>query len=67
MPADYLTSQLLEHAKASTFGPPGITIPELAAEADLLNQLAELTTTLGSPWKAALTLFTPDSPERTTP
>ena len=41
----------------------GITLPELAAEAAVLDRLAGLTAQLGSPWEAAKTLFTLD-PER---
>lgn len=41
----------------------GITLPELAAEAAVLDRLAVLTAQLGSPWEAAKTLFTLD-PER---
>ena|GEM_PF-4658515 len=36
----------------------GITLPELAAEAAVLDRLAVLTAQLGSPWEAAKTLFT---------
>lgn len=38
----------------------GITLPELAAEAAVLDRLAVLTAQLGSPWEAAKTLFTLD-------
>lgn len=41
----------------------GITLPELAAEAAVLDRLAVLTARLGSPWEAAKNLFTLD-PER---
>jgi len=40
----------------------GITLPELAAEAAVLDRLAVLTAQLGSPWEAARHLFAPDAP-----
>jgi|GEM_PF-5464110 hypothetical protein len=39
----------------------GITLPELAAEAAVLDRLAGLTARLGSPWEAARHLFAPDA------